>query len=163
MNYCNAKSQLGNNHNLKVGRGGVCRCQEGNAQDDGAAVRYQNSQLVELIADFEFAKQAKDDHSLDTMCGTPGYVAPEILRKERYGTKADMWSMGVIVFILMGGYPPFHSDNLRELLRLTKAGKFEFDPEYWGEISTGAKDMISSMLDTDPEKRASAEDILGHP
>ena len=52
------------------------------------------------IADFGFAKQATDDCSLSTMCGTPGYVAPEILRKEKYGTKADMWSLGVIIFIM---------------------------------------------------------------
>ena len=54
------------------------------------------------IADFGFAKQAKSDHALSTMCGTPGYVAPEVLRKEKYGTKADMWSMGVIIFIMLG-------------------------------------------------------------
>ena len=69
------------------------------------------------------------------MCGTPGYVAPEILNREKYGTKVDMWSMGVILFIMLGGYPPFYADNPRELLRLTKKGQFEFDPEYWGEIS----------------------------
>ncbi len=124
---------------------------------------YKHSDLEIKIADFGFAKQAKDEHSLSTMCGTPGYVAPEILRKEKYGTKADMWSMGVIVFILLGGYPPFYSDNTRELLRKTKAGKFDFDEEYWGEISDGAKNMIRSLLVTDPAKRASADDILCNP
>lgn len=115
------------------------------------------------IADFGFAKHTKDDHSLATMCGTPGYVAPEILKKERYGTKVDMWSMGVIMFIMMGGYPPFYADTPRDLLRATKAGKFEFDEEYWGDISSGAKDLICSLLNTDPTKRVSAADILSHP
>ena len=116
------------------------------------------------IADFGFAKEASNgDHSLKTMCGTPGYVAPEILRKERYGTKVDMWSMGVIVFILLGGYPPFYADSPKQLCMLSMVGKFEFEPEYWGEISVGAKDMICSLLVTDPAKRASAEDILSHP
>mmetsp|Transcript_17745 Transcript_17745/g.38338 ORF Transcript_17745/g.38338 Transcript_17745/m.38338 type:complete len:375 (+) Transcript_17745:843-1967(+) len=126
-------------------------------------LQYKHSDSEIKIADFGFAKQAKDDHSLDTMCGTPGYVAPEILRKERYGTKVDMWSMGVIVFIMLGGYPPFYADSPRGLLKATKAGKFEFDPEYWGDISTGAKDLICSLLKTDPAERASAEDILSHP
>lgn len=82
---------------------------------------------------------------------------------EKYGTKADIWSIGVITFILLGGYPPFYADNDKELLRMTKRGDFEFHEEHWGEISPGAKDLISSMLVTDPAERASASDILAHP
>ncbi|KAL7534714.1 hypothetical protein ACHAWF_004923 [Thalassiosira exigua] len=125
-------------------------------------LRYKHSDSEIKIADFGFATEAPDDHSLSTMCGTPGYVAPEILRKERYGTKCDMWSMGIIVFIMLGGYPPFYADSPRELLRQTKRGKFTFDEEYWGEISCEAKDMISSLIVTDPFKRASADDILSN-
>ncbi|KAL9178277.1 hypothetical protein ACHAXT_001705 [Thalassiosira profunda] len=126
-------------------------------------LQYKHSDSEIKIADFGFAKKATNDHSLDTMCGTPGYVAPEILNRETYGTKVDMWSMGVILFIMLGGYPPFYADNPRELLRLTKKGQFEFDPEYWGEISGGAKDMICSLIVTDPAKRSSADDVLAHP
>jgi len=125
-------------------------------------LKSKNSDSEIKIADFGFAKQAQNDHSLSTMCGTPGYVAPEILRKEKYGTKADMWSMGVIIFIMLGGYPPFYAETPRQLLRLSKAGKFDFDPEYWGEISDGVKDMISSLLVTSPEKRLSADEALKH-
>jgi serine/threonine protein kinase len=115
------------------------------------------------ICDFGFAKFAPSDHSLKTMCGTPGYVAPEILRKEKYGTKCDMWSMGVIVFILLGGYPPFFDSTPRKIFQLTLAGKFTFDPEYWVDISQSCKDMICALLDSDPARRASAEEILSHP
>lgn len=119
--------------------------------------------LLLLAADFGFAKKANDDHSLSTLCGTPGYVAPEVLRKEKYGPKADMFAMGVIIFIMLGGYPPFFADNPRELLRLTKKGKFTFDPEYWGDISSGVKDMIKSLLTIHPDQRSSADAILSHP
>ena len=97
------------------------------------------------------------------MCGTPGYVAPEILRKEKYGTKCDMFSMGVILFILIGGYPPFYAKNTKDLLRLCKRGKFSFDPEYWSHISDGVKEIITRLLDVKPDRRYSASDVLSHP
>lgn len=115
------------------------------------------------IADFGFAKFAPGEYSLTTMCGTPGYIAPEILRREKYGTRSDMWSMGVIVFILLGGYPPFYSKDTRQLLMLTMAGKFEFDPEYWDSVSHACKDMIRSLLELNPTRRLSAVDALNHP
>jgi serine/threonine protein kinase len=115
------------------------------------------------IADFGFARYAPDDGSLRTMCGTPGYVAPEILRREGYGTKCDLWSMGVIVFILIGGYPPFYGRTPRRIFELTSAGRFAFDPEYWGDISQSCKDAICALLELDPARRASAGEILSHP
>mmetsp|Transcript_7977 Transcript_7977/g.11930 ORF Transcript_7977/g.11930 Transcript_7977/m.11930 type:complete len:549 (+) Transcript_7977:182-1828(+) len=126
-------------------------------------LQYKDSDSEIKIADFGFSKKATCDHSLKTVCGTPGYVAPEILRLEKYGTKSDMWSLGVITYILIGGYPPFYADNDKELIRMTKRGNFEFHEEHWGEISQGVKDMISSMLVKDPAKRASASDVLAHP
>ena len=113
-------------------------------------LQYKDSDSEIKIADFGFAKVATCHHSLKTVCGTPGYVAPEILRLEKYGTKSDMWSLGVITYILIGGYPPFYADNDKELIRMTKRGNFEFHEEHWGEISQGVKDMISSMLVKDP-------------
>mmetsp|Transcript_23471 Transcript_23471/g.49127 ORF Transcript_23471/g.49127 Transcript_23471/m.49127 type:complete len:343 (+) Transcript_23471:1-1029(+) len=128
--------------------------------------RHDDSQIK--IADFGFAKKVRADdsdrdRSLTTMCGTPGYVAPEILRKEWYGTKADMFSMGVIVFILLGGYPPFYADSQKDLLLMCRSGQFEFDREYWGKISIEVKNMIRRLLVVNPDKRLSAEDVLSHP
>lgn len=112
------------------------------------------------IADFGFAKKAPNEFCLKTQCGTPGYVAPEILEGVPYGTKADMWSIGIIVYILLGGYPPFIEDNQRELFRKIRKGDFEFHEEYWGSVSDEAKDLISSLLKVNPRQRLSATEAL---
>ena len=114
------------------------------------------------IADFGFAKKVLTPNSLTTQCGTPGYVAPEILEGVAYDTKSDMWSLGVIVYILLGGYPPFIEQNQRELFRKIRKGQYEFHDEYWGSVSADAKDMISSLLTVQPSKRLSADDALKH-
>lgn len=115
------------------------------------------------IADFGFAKKAPTSECLLTQCGTPGYVAPEILRGVPYGTKSDMWSLGVIVYILIGGYPPFIEQNQRELFKKIKRGQYEFHVEYWGQISREAKDLIASLLTVDPKRRLTAHDALTDP
>ena len=112
------------------------------------------------IADFGFAKKALSDASLKTQCGTPGYVAPEILEGVAYGTKADMWSLGVIVYILLGGYPPFVETNQRDLFRKIRRGQYEFHDEYWGSVSREAKGLISALLTVSPQKRLSAVGAL---
>jgi calcium/calmodulin-dependent protein kinase I len=115
------------------------------------------------IADFGFAKKITSSKCLLTQCGTPGYVAPEILHGVPYGTKADMWSLGVIVYILLGGYPPFIEQNQRELFKKIKKGQYEFHVEYWGQISSEAKDLISGLLTVNPDKRLTAKDALADP
>lgn len=115
------------------------------------------------IADFGFAKRVTSSKCLLTQCGTPGYVAPEILHGVPYGTAADMWSLGVITYILLGGYPPFIEQNQRELFKKIKRGQYEFHVEYWGSISSDAKNLIAGMLTVDPEKRLNAEQCLRAP
>jgi len=112
------------------------------------------------IADFGFAKRTTSHTCLLTQCGTPGYVAPEILEGVPYGTKADMWSLGVITYILLGGYPPFIESNQKELFRKIRQGRYEFHVEYWGQVSSSAKDLISSLLTVDPQRRLTAQDAL---
>ena len=114
------------------------------------------------IADFGFAKRVLTPNSLTTQCGTPGYVAPEILEGVAYDTKSDMWSLGVIIYILLGGYPPFIEQNQRELFRKIRKGQYEFHDEYWGGVSKDAKNLISSLLTVDPAKRLSAKEALEH-
>eukprot|EP00551_Chaetoceros_affinis_P008224 CAMPEP_0203664150 /NCGR_PEP_ID=MMETSP0090-20130426/1616_1 /ASSEMBLY_ACC=CAM_ASM_001088 /TAXON_ID=426623 /ORGANISM="Chaetoceros affinis, Strain CCMP159" /LENGTH=380 /DNA_ID=CAMNT_0050527287 /DNA_START=163 /DNA_END=1305 /DNA_ORIENTATION=+ len=112
------------------------------------------------IADFGFAKKCPSSHCCLTQCGTPGYVAPEILSGIPYGTKADMWSIGVILYILLAGYPPFNGNNQRELFRLIKKGRYVFHEQYWGSISDDAKDLVSKLLVVDPKDRLTASEAL---
>jgi len=115
------------------------------------------------IADFGFARQLKGGAGLKTQCGTPGYVAPEILRNEEYGKPVDMWSCGVITFILLGGYPPFHEEKQANLFKKIKSGDFTFHPEYWTHVSDEAKDLIKQCLTVDAKKRITAEQAFNHP
>ena len=87
-------------------------------------------------------------------------MAPEILEGVPYDTRVDIWSMGVNVFTMLGGYPPFDEDDDLEMSQKIRKGDYEFDEEYWGHVSPEAKDLIKSMLTVDPSARASAVDVL---
>jgi calcium/calmodulin-dependent protein kinase I len=121
------------------------------SEDDDSAVK---------IADFGFAKKVYVHNSLKTQCGTPGYVAPEILEGTPYDERADMWSVGVILYILLGGYPPFIESTQRDLFRKIRKGDYEFHEEYWGTVSTEAKDLISSLLTVNCKDRLTASDAM---
>jgi calcium/calmodulin-dependent protein kinase I len=112
------------------------------------------------IADFGFAKKVYEPNSLTTQCGTPGYVAPEILEGTAYDERADMWSVGVILYILLGGYPPFIESTQRDLFRKIRKGDYEFHEEYWGTVSAEAKELISSLLTVDSTDRLTADEAL---
>jgi len=115
------------------------------------------------IADFGLAGQIKGSNGmLVGIAGTPYYMAPEMVSKKPYSYPADVWSMGVICFILLGGYPPFQGDNMGKLLTRIKKADYAFDPKYWGGISADAKDLIAAMLTLDPSKRITIKNAMEH-
>ncbi|KAG5186252.1 putative calcium/calmodulin-dependent protein kinase [Tribonema minus] len=114
------------------------------------------------LADFGFAKKL-DGQKLTQLCGTPNYIAPEILLHEPYGVTVDMWSLGCIIYILLGGYLPFVDDNQTRLFRKIRNGAYSFHPEYWSDISDEAKDLIRGCLNVDAEKRLTAAQAMEHP
>lgn len=113
------------------------------------------------LADFGFAKKVVGDLGLSTLCGTAQYVAPEILDFQviGYDERCDMWSAGVVTYILLGGYAPFEGEP-DELAQFIIRGEYEFHKKYWADISESAKDMIHNMLQIEPKKRLTAMDAL---
>eukprot|EP01041_Mallomonas_annulata_P009785 gene9785-20351_t len=114
------------------------------------------------IADFGFAT-VTSTNNLKTRCGTPNYVAPEILMNENYGKAVDMWSIGVITYVLLGGYPPFDDDNESKLFKKIKRAEYEFHPDFWRGVSKEAKDLIKKLLVVTPSHRLTAEQAMQHP
>jgi calcium/calmodulin-dependent protein kinase I len=118
---------------------------------------------IKLI-DFGLAGSCKNA-PLKTPCGTPNYVAPEILRRQPYGVQSDMWSAGVILYIILCGFPPFYDENddLGRLYRKIKRADFDMPSPYWDGISDSAKDLVKRLLQPDPKKRLTAQQTLAHP
>ena len=116
-----------------------------------------------LVADFGFAKRVKDITKDEGPCGTPNYIAPEMLRGDQYGCEADIWSMGVVCYILLAGYTPFFEEDQRKLFDKIKKGKYSFHPDYWDSISPEAVDLIRKMMCVDQKERWTADQLLAHP
>eukprot|EP00536_Pseudo-nitzschia_multiseries_P003291 jgi/Psemu1/318129/estExt_fgenesh1_pm.C_490005 len=115
------------------------------------------------VANFGFAKKVTHEYCLQTLCGTPNYVAPEILdhrHRPAYDVSCDMWSLGVILYIMLGGYRPFRGEEEEEVMKQIRYGEYKFHKRYWGDISDDAKDLIAEMLTVDPVKRITAEMAL---
>ncbi|KAI1887449.1 hypothetical protein AGOR_G00190410 [Albula goreensis] len=102
---------------------------------------------------------------LHTVCGTPTYVAPEIIAESGYGLKVDIWAAGVITYILLCGFPPFRSENNQQedLFDQILVGRLEFPSPYWDNITDSAKELIGQMLQVNVEARYTAEEVLSHP
>lgn len=117
------------------------------------------------LADFGLATEILPNELLFTVCGTPTYVAPEILLEIGYTYPVDIWAAGVIAFILLCGYPPFaNEENNQDLLfDQILAGKFDFDDRHWAEVSEDARALIRAMLSTEQSTRLSADQVLAHP
>ncbi|XP_034669248.1 serine/threonine-protein kinase GA29083 isoform X1 [Drosophila subobscura] len=119
--------------------------------------------VVQLkLADFGLACEVTEP--LYAVCGTPTYVAPEILLEVGYGLKIDVWAAGIILYILLCGFPPFVApDNQQEpLFDAIISGVYEFPDPYWSDIGDGVRDLIANMLQSDPDVRFTSEDILDH-
>lgn len=118
------------------------------------------------LCDFGFAApldMAAPDKCLTKVCGTPQYVAPEVLSHRPYGAGCDMWSLGVVAFILLAGYAPFADTSHASLNVNILAGNYSFPRTYWANVSSDAKNFISRLLTVDPGLRADAETALAHP
>ncbi|XP_068152009.1 calcium/calmodulin-dependent protein kinase type 1 isoform X1 [Drosophila tropicalis] len=115
-----------------------------------------------MISDFGLSKM-EDSGIMATACGTPGYVAPEVLAQKPYGKAVDVWSIGVISYILLCGYPPFYDENDANLFAQILKGEFEFDSPYWDEISESAKHFIKNLMCVAVEKRFTCKQALAHP
>jgi len=132
------------------------------ASDDPESPLYDTIKL----ADFGLAKvvQGGNDRTMTTTCGTPGYVAPEVLeQKGGYGPEVDVWSMGVIMYILLCGFPPFYDENNAVLFQQIKKGDYSFPSPYWDDISDGAKDLVRKILQISPTKRLTVKQCIEHP
>ncbi|XP_030685986.1 serine/threonine-protein kinase DCLK3 [Globicephala melas] len=125
--------------------------------------RNEDKSTTLKLADFGLAKHVV--RPIFTVCGTPTYVAPEILSEKGYGLEVDMWAAGVILYILLCGFPPFRSPerDQDELFNIIQLGHFEFLAPYWDNISDAAKDLVSRLLVVDPKKRYTAHQVLQHP
>ena len=121
-----------------------------------------NDSFIKL-ADFGFAARVHRPKSLTKQCGTPFFVAPEILTRKPYDQQSDMWSVGCIVFLLLSGSLPFMGRSQKELFRKIVAGKYEFKEDEWADVSEDAKDLVVKMLVLNPDKRMTAEQALRHP
>lgn len=116
------------------------------------------------LADFGLARMIGPNEMLHNVCGTPGYVAPEVLdANPSYGITVDMWSIGVILYILLCGYPPFFDDDNHRLFAKIRQCKYEFAEKSWGKISSEAKNLVSSLLVLNPSDRLSSKEVLAHP
>ena len=119
------------------------------------------SPIIKLI-DWGGARYFSKNKKMTTIKGTPYYIAPEVIG-EVYDEKCDIWSLGVIFYVLLCGYPPFNGDTDVEIIQNVQKGKFCFPEEEWGIISSEAKDLIKKMLTYEPSKRISAKEVLLHP
>jgi serine/threonine protein kinase len=123
-----------------------------------------DSTTLKLI-DFGLAGQLSDNKPhLSEVCGTPSYAAPEVLqRNAQYDTQCDVWAVGVMLFMLLSGEPPFQAKTLPQLVKLVRSGSYSFEDPAWELVSEEAKSLVQTLLTVDPRERPTAERALQHP
>ncbi|XP_023655547.1 MAP kinase-activated protein kinase 3 [Paramormyrops kingsleyae] len=126
----------------------------------------KQSNCVLKLTDFGFAKETTLHNPLQTPCYTPYYVAPEVLGPEKYDKSCDMWSLGVIMYILLCGFPPFYSNTGQAISpgmkRRIRMGQYEFPKPEWADVSEEAKNIIIQLLKTDPSERMTITQFMNH-
>jgi len=115
------------------------------------------------IADFGLSKDFSDSNQMTTCCGSPSYVAPEVLQQGVYNNSCDIWSIGVILYVLLSGFLPFFGETQEELFDKILTGSYSFANKVWDEISPTAKDLVTKMLTLNEEDRPTAKQCLEHP
>ncbi|KAI3369993.1 hypothetical protein L3Q82_024795 [Scortum barcoo] len=127
--------------------------------------RLKHSKIV--ISDFQLAKL--ENGLIKDPCGTPEYLAPEVVGRQRYGRPVDCWAIGVIMYILLSGNPPFYDDAADEddsgdknLFLKILSGDYEFDSPYWDDISDSAKNLVASLMEVDQDQRLTAQEAIAH-
>lgn len=121
------------------------------------------SQGVIKVSDFGLARFISEEKMATTTCGTPGYVAPEIVAQQPYKEACDFWSLGVVLFILLSGTPPFYDEDNFALFEKIKRCEYSFGAPSWATISPEAKDFISKLLVADQNARLNGDQIMNHP
>ncbi|XP_041124208.1 calcium/calmodulin-dependent protein kinase type II delta chain isoform X9 [Polyodon spathula] len=116
------------------------------------------------LADFGLAIEVQgEQQAWFGFAGTPGYLSPEVLRKDPYGKPVDIWACGVVLYILLVGYPPFWDEDQHKLYQQIKAGAYDFPSPEWDTVTPEAKNLINQMLTINPAKRITADQALKHP
>ncbi|XP_031465774.1 calcium/calmodulin-dependent protein kinase type IV isoform X2 [Phasianus colchicus] len=116
------------------------------------------------LADFGLSKIVEDQVTMKTVCGTPGYCAPEILRGCAYGPEVDMWSLGIITYILLCGFEPFYDERGDQYIyKRTLNCEYDFVSPWWDDVSLNAKDLVKKLIVLDPKKRLTTLQALQHP
>eukprot|EP00116_Pleurobrachia_bachei_P009451 sb/3469713/ len=116
------------------------------------------------LADFGLSVEVSNDKTYwFGFAGTPGYLAPEVIKKTPYGKQVDLWACGVVLYILLAGYPPFWDEDKYRMYEQIVHGDYDYPSPEWDAVTSEAKNLIDSLLSVDPAKRFSASDALRHP
>ncbi|TSM36138.1 CaM kinase-like vesicle-associated protein [Bagarius yarrelli] len=128
--------------------------------------RLKHSKIV--ISDFHLAKL--ENGLIKEPCGTPEYLAPEVVGRQRYGRPVDCWAIGVVMYILLSGNPPFYDEaddddddtHDKNMFRKILSGDYEFDSPYWDDISDSAKSLVAALMEVDQDQRLTAQEAISH-